>query len=129
MRLFLRLLNVLETVLVQDGILRELNPHTLNTVCVNVLNNHGKMIIPNAILSSRQGRVTTDNICAGGYVIEIDIETGNFISKFVDLSDHIYDEHPINHIKLYGEYMPCREEIQIVAFEATGGMLHRILQL
>ena len=110
---------VLETVLTQDGILKELNPHTLNTCRVNVFNNHGDMCIINAILRTGQGEVVTDNICAGGCVSEIEVETGKFLTQFVDLSNHSYEVHPRTGVSLLGKHMPCWEEIKKTAFEAT----------
>lgn len=110
---------VLETVLTQDGLLRELNPNTLNTCRVNVFNNHGDMEIINAILRTGQGDVVTDNICAGGCVSEIDVNSGEFITKFVDLSDHIYEAHPKTGVVLLGKVMPCWDEIKKIAFAAT----------
>lgn len=110
---------VLETVLVQDGILRELNPQTLNTFRVNVLNNNGNMKIVNAILRSGQGGVVTDNICAGGCVAEIDVDTGEVISSFVDLSNHIYEEHPLTKTVLKGKVVPVWEQVKEVVYRAT----------
>lgn len=110
---------VLETVLYQEGILHDLNPHTLNTLRVNVFNNHGKKEIINAILRSGQGEVVTDNICAGGCVSEVDVKTGAFITPFIDLSNHVYDRHPKTGVRLLGENCPCWEEVKKVAFQAT----------
>lgn len=110
---------VLETVLIQDGLLYELNPHTLNTIRVNVFNNHGDIRIINAILRTGQGEVVTDNICAGGCVSEIDVSTGKFMTKFVDLSNHTYEVHPRTGVSLLGKACPCWEEVKTTAFEAT----------
>lgn len=110
---------VLETVLEQDGLLKELNPKTLNTVRVNVLRRPGKMRVVNAILRSGQGDTVTDNICSGGCVTEIDVETGAFVSKLVDLSNHAYDRHPLTGVTLLGKTMPQWEAVKRVALEAT----------
>ncbi len=110
---------VLESVLMQDGILKKLNPQTLNTFRINVLNNNGNMKIVNAILRSGQGNCVTDNICAGGCVAKVDVDTGKIISYFVDLSNHIYEEHPLTKTSLYGVVMPAWEEVKKTVFEAT----------
>lgn len=110
---------VLETVLVQDGILKELNPHTLNTIRINVLNNNGNIKIINAILRSGQGNVVTDNICAGGCVAEVNVDTGEVISNFVDLSNHVYEAHPLTKTILLGKKIPVWDQVREVVISAT----------
>lgn len=63
--------------------------------------------------------MVTDNICVGGCVSEIDVESGRFITKFVDLSNHIYDTHPQIGVSLLGKVCPAWEEVKKTAFEAT----------
>ena len=102
---------VIEEVLEQDGILHDLNPKTLNTIRVNVFNNHGDARIINAILRSGQGDVVTDNICSGGCVCEIDIKTGVVMTDFVDLSNHVYKSHPLTGVTMNGQKIPSWSKI------------------
>lgn len=102
---------VIEGVLEQEGVLKKLNPETLNTIRVNAFNNHGKVQIINAILRSGQGNTVTDNICAGGCVARINISNGKVETPFYDLSNHIYYEHPLTNVSVIGETIPYWEDV------------------
>ena len=110
---------VIEEVLQQDGWLHELNPGTLNTMRINVINYNGEFEIQNAILRSGQGFTVTDNICAGGVVAAIDLNTGMIISKFCDLMNREVLEHPLTNTVILGRVIPNWEEVKRVAVEAA----------
>lgn len=110
---------VIEEVLVQDGILRSLNPETLNTVRINVFNDHGELSVINAIVRSGQGDVVTDNICAGGVVAWVDVETGVVDSPFWDLNNQCIDRHPKSGVRLRGTALPSWGDAKLTALKAA----------
>lgn len=110
---------VIEEVLEQDGWLKELNPGTLNTLRVNIINNNDNYIITNAILRSGQGNVVTDNICAGGVVSWVDIESGIITSMFCDLKDKKVLRHPLTGKIIIGNKIPSWELVKKTAIEAA----------
>ena len=109
----------IEEILEQDGIMRELNPGTLNTMRVNVINNNGSFEIQNAILRSGQGDKPVDNICAGGVVTWIDINTGIAASPFCDLMDKRVISHPLTGVIMMGKKIPLWERVKEVAIEGA----------
>lgn len=109
----------IEEVLEQDGILREMNPGTLNTMRVNVINNNGSFEIQNAILRTGQGSKPVDNICAGGLVSWIDVETGIIVSQFYDLSDKIVLKHPLTGAIMIGKKIPMWEKVKAIAVDCA----------
>ncbi|MBQ6773382.1 MAG: hypothetical protein IJP48_04880 [Synergistaceae bacterium] len=109
----------IEEVLEQDGIMRELNPGTLNTMRVNVINNHGSFEIQNAILRSGQGDKPVDNICAGGVVSWIDVDTGIVISPFCDLMNKRVISHPLTGTIMIGKKIPLWERVKEAAIEGA----------
>lgn len=106
---------VIEEVLEQDGIMKELNPGTLNTMRVNVINNNGSFEIQNAILRSGQGNKPVDNICAGGVVTWIDINTGIAASPFCDLNNKRVISHPLTGVIIMGKKIPLWERVKETA--------------
>ncbi len=110
---------VVEEVLQQDGILRKLNPKTVNTIRVNVINKGGKVCIVNAILRSGQGDSVTDNICAGGIVAEVDIKTGIVFTCFYDLNGKCCIKHPLTGTVMLGEKIPVWENVKNTAIECA----------
>lgn len=110
---------VIEEVLEQDGWLHDLNPETLNTIRVNVINNNGQFEIQNAILRSGQGSTVTDNLCAGGVIAAIDVESGIVISKFCDLMNIATLKHPLSKNVIIGKVVPGWESVKRIAIEAA----------
>lgn len=110
---------VVEEVLEQEGILKRLNPGTLNTIRVNAFYCNGNVEIINAILRSGQGNTVTDNICAGGCAARINIENGLVETPFYDLSNHIYQAHPLSGVKMEGMRIPLWENVIRTVKEAV----------
>ena len=86
--------------------LKKINPGSVNTIRVTVINEHGNdTIIPFAFMrigTKRSGVV--DNVSKGGMVCKIDVETGRFYDGQV-LKDHVYENveyHPDTHERLEG---------------------------
>ena len=109
----------IEEVLEQDGLMREINPGTCNTMRVNVINNNGSFEIQNAILRSGQGDKPVDNICAGGVVSQIDIDTGIVISLFCDLAGKRVLRHPLTGTVAIGRTIPSWDKVKATAIEAA----------
>lgn len=110
---------VIEEVLKQDGWLKEMNPGTLNTLRINVINKNNNYIIMNAILRSGQGNSVTDNICGGGLAAWIDIESGKITSMFCDLKDNKVLMHPLSGKIIIGNKIPSWDMAKKVAVEAA----------
>ena len=86
--------------------LKKLNPGSVNTIRVVVINEHGNDIkIPFAFMrigTKKSGIV--DNVAQGGMVCKIDINTGRFYDAEV-LKNHVYEKaefHPDTHEKMEG---------------------------
>jgi len=86
--------------------LKKINPESVNTIRVTVINEHGNdTIIPFAFMrigTKRSGVV--DNVAKGGMVCKIDVKTGRFYDGQV-LKNHVYENveyHPDTHERLEG---------------------------
>jgi len=86
--------------------LKKINPESVNTIRVTVINEHGNdTIIPFAFMrigTKRSGVV--DNVAKGGMVCKIDVNTGRFYDGQV-LKNHVYENveyHPDTHERLEG---------------------------
>ena len=108
-----------EEVLEQDGLMHEINPGTCNTMRVNVINNNGSFEIQNAILRSGQGDKPVDNICAGGVVSWVDVETGIVASPFCDLMGKRVLQHPLTGTIIIGKKIPSWDKVKATAIEAA----------
>ena len=78
--------------------LKKINPESVNTVRVIVINEHGNdPIIPFAFMrigTKKSGSV--DNVAQGGMVCKVDVKTGRFYDAQT-LTDHVYtnvERHP-----------------------------------
>ena len=109
----------IEEVLEQDGIFRELNPGTVNTMRVNVINNNGKFELQNAVLRTGQGNKPVDNLSAGGLVSKIDIETGIIISLFCDVMNKKLLQHPLTGTIMIGRKIPLWDKVRETALEGA----------
>lgn len=86
--------------------IKKLNPYSVNTVRVVVINENGdKPIIPFAFMrvgTQKSGFV--DNVAQGGMVVKIDVDTGRFHSAET-LINHVYyakERHPDTNEKMEG---------------------------
>ena len=109
----------IEEVLAQDGMLREVNPGTCNTIRVNVINNHGSFEIQNAVLRTGQGSRPVDNLSSGGMVSKVDVDTGTVISLFCDVIGKRLLAHPLTGAVIIGRKIPQWERVKEVAVEAA----------
>ena len=109
----------IEEVLEQDGILRELNPGTVNTMRVNVINNNGQFEIQNAVLRTGQGNKPVDNLSSGGLVSKIDVETGIIISLFCDVIGQRLLRHPLTGTIMIGQKIPLWDKVRETAIEGA----------
>ncbi|MBQ7168394.1 MAG: hypothetical protein IJR63_00655 [Synergistaceae bacterium] len=111
--------HIIEEVLEQDGLLREVNPGTLNTIRINVLNINGRYEIQNAALRTGQGSRPVDNISAGGLVSAIDVETGTVVSLFCDKLGRRLLRHPLTGTMLIGRKIPAWEKAKAIVLEGA----------
>ena len=86
--------------------LKKINPTSVNTIRVVVINEHGNdPIIPFAFMrigTKKSGNV--DNVAQGGMVCKIDVKSGHFYDGEV-LRNHVYEKaevHPDTHEKIEG---------------------------
>lgn len=81
----------------QHPLMEKLNPHSVNTIRLTVVNEHGNdPMIPFAFLrvgTRKSG--ATDNVGAGGMVCRIDVKTGRFYDGEV-LHDHVFSKAPVH---------------------------------
>lgn len=97
---------VLTEYIVMHPLFAEMNPTSVNTIRVTVLNETGNNpIIPFAFLrigTKRSGY--TDNIGSGGMCCKVDVDTGAYYGAEV-LNNHVYtkvENHPDTNVKLEG---------------------------
>lgn len=110
----------IEEVLEQDGLMREINPGTCNTMRVNVINNNGSFEIQNAVLRTGQGNRPVDNLSSGGMASRIDIDTGIVVSPFCDVIGKRLLRHPLTGTILIGQKIPLWDKVKATAIEAAG---------
>ena len=109
----------IEEVLEQDGLMREINAGTCNTMRVNVINNKGTFEIQNAVLRAGYGDKPVDNIHAGGVVSQIDISNGIIVSLFCDRSDRRVLQHPMTGTIIIGKKIPSWEKVKASVTKAA----------
>ena len=109
----------IEEVLEQDGLMREINPGTCNTMRVNVINNNGSFEIQNAVLRTGQGNRPVDNLSSGGMASRIDIDTGIVVSPFCDVIGKRLLRHPLTGTILIGQKIPLWDKVKATAIEGA----------
>lgn len=109
-----------EDVFVQDGLLSEINPHSLNTIRVYTINVSGEgPEIPYAILRMGNGYDYRDNAHAGGLFAEIDVNSGVIISQATNYENHEYPFHPFSKVKIIGQKIPRWEDVKKTVIDAA----------
>lgn len=106
---------VIETLLKQNNILHDLNPDSINTIRVNILNNAGNTQLVNACIRVGVGKVATDNLSSGGIGADINVKTGIVETDFASKNGKRYDKHPISGISIKGKKIPAWENVVALA--------------
>ncbi len=111
---------VIEEYVKQIGKLHDLNPQTVNTIRVNVLNWQDTLFVVNAFLRIGQGgEQCVDNFHAGGVVAAIDLQSGIVTYGATDLDMHYYVFHPITKLQILGTCIPRWDEVLDIVKKAA----------
>lgn len=104
--------NIIEDLYIQNGILHELNPSSVNTVRIfTVLQNSGTVIIPYAVLRIGCSDDFRDNAAGGNIFALIDPESGVVISKAVNKKLQQFAFHPVSGKQIVGVTIPRWNEV------------------
>lgn len=105
---------ILEEKLQQGGVLGNLNPSSVNTIRLVVLNTGDSIEFISAVLRMGNGNSITDNVSneeTRGLAAQIDIKSGIVFLPAKDIKGDNYIYHPISKIKIVGIRVPEWEKI------------------
>lgn len=102
---------VVEQVVEQEGILHAMNPGTVNTLRVNVLQDKETIGVTTAIFRMGRGEGCADNFHQGGIATLVDTESGICTYQGVDIEGKRYVSHPSSGICFVGLKIPCWQEV------------------
>lgn len=103
---------IIEEIINQHEALHRICPTSVNTIRVySVMTNAGPTII-SAALRIGNGKNCTDNYSSGGFVAEIDIESGLVISRAVSQDGLSVYIHPSTKCPIIGTMIPLWEEVK-----------------
>lgn len=95
-----------EELFIQDGILHDLNPSSVNTVRIFTLYDGSNVHVMACCLRIGGGKACVDNIHSGGMICELDAKTGVVIGPGYNLKGERYFYHPVSNIFLMGIQIP-----------------------
>lgn len=111
---------VIEEMIQQHPVLASINPSSVNTLRIWVVNDSSGVHVAGAFLRAGRAGSLVDNTAAGGLACAIDLDSG-VIREALDLtpSRHEYLTHPDSGVELVGLHIPHWRECQRLACEAT----------
>lgn len=108
-----------EELFIQTGPLAEVNPAAVNTIRIFTLFDGKDVHIMFTGVRFGSGKSCVDNIHDGGFVCEIDKETGIVVNPGYDLTGNKYYYHPVTHKLLLGIQIPQWDKIKHLVKEAA----------
>ncbi len=108
-----------EEAFVQDGVLHEINPTSVNTVRVYTIFDGEKVHVTATNVRFGGGMACVDNIHSGGMCCEVDEKTGYVIGAGFNLSGDKYIYHPATNKMIPGIKIPNWEEVMRSVTEAA----------
>lgn len=97
---------VLEELIVQNEVLKKLNPDSVNTVRVIAYNDGSKVVIDGSLMRVGRTGAFVDNGGAGGILIGINWDEGEMYGSGHDKDGNIYEHHPDTGVLFDGYKLP-----------------------
>lgn len=113
--------DILEEFVCQHDDMQKLSPNSLNTVrFITFLKQSGEVVVIGSSLRMGIDK-QTDNLSSGGITCKIDTESGVIASKgcSFDITQPLYDVHPVSGITLEGFKIPYWNEVRSMCFKAA----------
>ena len=108
-----------EELFIQDGVLHDLNPSSVNTVRIFTLHDGSEVHVMSCCLRIGGGKECVDNIHSGGMICEVDTESGIIIGPGYNLKGEKTVFHPISKIMLVGIQIPQWQRVINLVKEAA----------
>ena len=105
---------LVEDVAIQNKVLSDLYPHSVNTLRIVTLN---KVVVAALLRVGNKGNVV-DNFNHDGMVTTVDIETGEIKYPAIDKVGNVYEVHPETNVKIVGIKIPMWNEVKKLCIEA-----------
>lgn len=105
---------LVEDVAIQNKVLSDLYPHSVNTLRIVTLN---KVVVAALLRIGNKGNVV-DNFNHDGMVTTVDIETGEIKYPAIDKVGNVYEVHPETNVKIVGIKIPMWNEVKKLCIEA-----------
>lgn len=106
---------LVEDVAIQNKVLSDLYPHSVNTLRIVTLN---KVVVAALLRVGNKGNVV-DNFNHDGMVTTVDIETGEIKYPAIDKVGNVYEVHPETNVKIVGIKIPMWNEVKKLCIEAS----------
>lgn len=111
--------SILEELIVQKGILHDLNPDSVNCVRICTMRFKDHVEIFQCFLKMGKGKVCVDNASQGGLFAPIDIETGVISRVPYGCLWSEYPIHPVSGIEVKGIQIPCWDKVKQTVLQAS----------
>lgn len=105
---------LVEDVAIQNKVLSDLYPHSVNTLRIVTLN---KVVVAALLRIGNKGNVV-DNFNHDGMVTTVDIKTGEIKYPAIDKVGNVYEVHPLTNVKIVGIKIPMWNEVKKLCIEA-----------
>ena len=105
---------LVEDVAIQNKVLSDLYPHSVNTLRIVTLN---KVVVAALLRIGNKGNVV-DNFNHDGMVTTVDIKTGEIKYPAIDKVGNVYEVHPETNVKIVGIKIPMWNEVKKLCIEA-----------
>lgn len=105
---------LVEDVAIQNKVLNDLYPLSVNTIRIVTLN---KVVVAALLRIGNHGNIV-DNFNHEGMVTTINIETGIIEYPAIDKEGNVYKIHPDTHKKIIGTKIPMWEDVKKLCIEA-----------
>lgn len=109
--------SLVEQLIIQHPKLNALNPNSVNTVRVVTYADKGEVGIVAAILRMGISTACVDNLCSGGTVSVIDLDSGVVVTPAINLDQDVYLESPMTGEKIIGMEIPNWETAKATALK------------
>lgn len=95
------------------------HPASLNTARVTTISNGKEVLFLGACFRTGNNNSVCDNASSGGFLAEIDIETGRLISDGISKEGRTVAIHPISGKKFFGFQFPMWDEVKTTCIKAA----------
>lgn len=113
--------DILEEFVYQHEDMQKISPNSLNTVrFITFLKRNGEVVVIGSSLRMGIDK-PTDNLSSGGITCKIDTDNGVIASKgcSFDITQPLYDVHPVSGLKLEGFKIPYWNEVRSMCLKAA----------